>query len=176
MLVKSLVALLAISASASPIKRDAATVLSDLETIVSEVGTFQTDFDNWDGSVDSEVSVLFADYLALENDLNTAISDTEAVSSLTDSETSSITNELEALGPALMVALEVMMLKQPDVVAAGSEALWLTILETLDGDFNTLAADLGTLATTTTATEAQGVVFTDVDTAFASAIAAYSES
>ncbi|OJJ47253.1 hypothetical protein ASPZODRAFT_151775 [Penicilliopsis zonata CBS 506.65] len=175
MLAKSLVAaLLAASlASASPVtKRDAATVLSDLETILTEVEAVETAFADWDGDALGALTLLTY-YDDLSSDLETAITDTEATSTLSTSDSSSITSEVETLGPSILAALAAIVAKESDAAAAGIQSTLLSSLETLESETNTLGADLEAIATTTDA-ETIASVLTEVDAAFSSAIAAYS--
>lgn len=107
MLAKSLLAaLLAVSTTASPIiKRDAATVLSDLETILSDVETLNSVVSSWDGSLLTALTIL-TDYNNLKSALDTAITDTEATSTLSDSDSSSITSEVQTLGASIVTTLD----------------------------------------------------------------------
>ncbi|PWY87337.1 hypothetical protein BO94DRAFT_585885 [Aspergillus sclerotioniger CBS 115572] len=174
MLAKSLLAaLLAVSATASPIiKRDAATVLSDLETILSDVETLDSVVSSWDGSLLTALTIL-TDYNNLKSALDTAITDTEATSTLSDSDSSSITSEVQTLGTSIVATLDTIIDKESVAASAGVSSTLLSSVETLQTSTNTLGADLEAIATSSDAETIASVV-TEVDAAFSSAIAAYS--
>ncbi|RAK97630.1 cell wall mannoprotein 1 family protein [Aspergillus ibericus CBS 121593] len=175
MLTKSLLAtLLAVSvATASPItKRDASTVLSDLKTILSDVETLESVVSTWDGSLLTALTIL-TDYNNLKSALDTAITDTAATSALSDSDSSSITSEVQTLGTTIVATLDTIIDKESVAASAGVTSTLLSSIETLETDTNTLGADLEAIATSTDA-ETIASVLSEVDAAFSSAVAAYS--
>ncbi|PYI06446.1 hypothetical protein BO78DRAFT_368804 [Aspergillus sclerotiicarbonarius CBS 121057] len=175
MLTKSLLtALLAVSlATASLItKRDASTVLSDLETVLSDVETLESVVSSWDGSLLTAVSIL-SDYNDLKSALDTAITDTEATSTLSDSDSSSITSEVQTLGASIVATLDTIIDKESVAASAGVTSTLLSSIETLETNTDTLGADLEAIATSTDS-ETIASVLSEVDAAFSSAVAAYS--
>lgn len=175
MLAKSLAtAVLAITvANSAPVKkRDGATILSDLETIGTTLSTLESAVSSWSGSLLTALGIL-VDYDDLSSDLTTAISDTEATTSLTDAESSSITDEIVTLGPSIVATLDVIIEKESVASDDGLKSDLLSALETLQTKTNELGADLEDLATSTDA-ETIASVISSVDAAFASATAAYS--
>ncbi|OJJ42527.1 hypothetical protein ASPZODRAFT_137167 [Penicilliopsis zonata CBS 506.65] len=175
MIAKSLVAaLLAVSlASASPIaRRDAATVLSDLETVLSDTEALESSVSSWTGSLLAGLEIL-VEYDDLKSALDTAITDAAATSTLSDADSSSITSEIETLGPVIIATLDAITDKESDAADDGVASDLLSSIETLQTKTSTLAADLEAIATTTDA-ETIASVLSSVDAAFSSAIAAYS--
>lgn len=101
MSIKSLVVLFLSLAAASPLaKRDAATVLADLNTISTDLSTLDTAVQGFDGNILNALPIA-NDESTVENDLKQAISDTDASSAFSTSDSSSVTSAVTALEPSI---------------------------------------------------------------------------
>lgn len=79
----------------------------------------------------------------------------------------------DTLGPDIIAALDALTAREADFDALGLNSLVVSDLETLQNDTDALGAALVTLSSTDVQAEAEAVI-TEVDAAFASAIAVFS--
>ncbi|KAH8702160.1 cell wall galactomannoprotein [Talaromyces proteolyticus] len=87
--------------AASPLaRRDASTVLADLKTIGTNVGTLITAIKNFDGTLVGTVPIT-TDESTVEPDIKKAITDTTASSAFSAADSSSVTPYLLSLIPEI---------------------------------------------------------------------------
>jgi Hydrophobic surface binding protein A len=88
--------------SAGPIVKRS--VLTDLETVYTDVSTLNSDITGWDGSLLTALPLL-DDVSTLETDIKTATTDTEDSSAFDDSDSASVTSEVESLQTLIATTL-----------------------------------------------------------------------
>ncbi|KAL1970821.1 hypothetical protein VTN77DRAFT_2655 [Rasamsonia byssochlamydoides] len=162
-------------ATASPVafsKRDAATVLADLSTLSNDLSTLDTAVEGFDGNILNALPIA-SDESTVENDIKQAISDTDASSAFSTSDSSSVTSAVTALEPSINKTISDLVAKKAEFTSAGVDSLVLQDLENLQNLTDTLSTSLQAKVTSSDAsTIASGT--TALDAAFASAIAVYS--
>ncbi|KAJ4412951.1 hypothetical protein N0V82_008634 [Gnomoniopsis sp. IMI 355080] len=154
-------------------KRDVATVLTNLENIDTQTETLTAAINAWDASLLGALGVQ-SDVTNLETAITDATTEaeTEAQASSADS-TTILSYVSDTLNPDIVAALDALTARESDFSALSLNSLVLTDLETLQNDTDALGAALINVASSDTQAEAATLV-SDIDAAFASAIAVFS--
>ncbi|RJE18354.1 hypothetical protein PHISCL_09313 [Aspergillus sclerotialis] len=153
-------------------RRDASTVIADLNTISADIADFDAAVNVFDGSLAQALAIQTKEN-KMEDDIQTAIGHTQSSAAFTTAESTAVTNTLLDLEPDILSSLNLVVSKKTLFVKAGVKSLVHLDLQNLkaktDGMSTALqakvtAADKATIASHTV----------DVDAAFNSAISAFS--
>ncbi|VDB92430.1 unnamed protein product [Peniophora sp. CBMAI 1063] len=127
---------LAVSASATPFKRDAATVERDIAAISAQVGTLNaaiTRFGNSKSATDADA--IHRDSQELEGRINKATADTRNSKDFNEDEGRTILREFQALAPEIVATLQNLDNQHHNLAAErGRDAVVESDLKTLNGD------------------------------------------
>ncbi|EAW19341.1 mannoprotein [Aspergillus fischeri NRRL 181] len=167
-----LATLIGVAISGPLVARDAATILSDLNTIKTGINTLTQHFNEFTGDLSQALAAQAVEQ-QLESDIDKATSDAKATSALSAADSTSVTNALLGLKPDIVTSLDAIVAKKPQVDSAGVGSLVLADLNALQSKTDTLSGALQDIATATDKeTIASGTQ--EIDAAFSSAIAVFS--
>jgi len=172
-------ALLATTALAAITKRTVAAIEADLNTITTDVKKLDTDinaFPDTGGSLLAALAI-HTDATTLESDLNKATNDTTATPGpLSETDAQTILGLVNTVSPIIQDALSKIVAKKPAFTAlpiGGIPALILSDLKTLNNDTMAFEKALVAIAPADLIPTAN-MIISQINAAFASAIAAYS--
>ncbi|CAN8100250.1 unnamed protein product [Discula destructiva] len=166
--------LLATAITAATIfNRDVATVQANLATIDTDTKSLTAAITAWDASVLGALGIQ-SDVTTLETAITSATTEAKTESQASSTDSTTILDYVgDTLNPDIITSLNALTARKSDFVAAGVTSLVLSDLQTLKSDTDNLGAALTTIASSDT--EAQAVtLISDIDAAFASAIAVFS--
>ncbi|KAE8154669.1 hypothetical protein BDV25DRAFT_135588 [Aspergillus avenaceus] len=152
--------------------RDAATVLTDLRKVHTDLDTLSQAIVAYNGGLVAALDIHRKETI-VERDLEQATSDTNAAGPFTASESTMITNSLLELEPNVKLSLDTLVKKKPLADQAGISRIVRMDLQNLQTKTGILSTALQSKATEpdkrTLATKTE-----ELDRAFASAVAAFS--
>ncbi|KAF8862307.1 hydrophobic surface binding protein-like protein A [Acephala macrosclerotiorum] len=157
------------SASALTIgKRDAATILSDISTIDTNVNALTTAANNYNGGILAALPITSAES-TLENSIKQGTTDAQATSQLSSADAQSIIAAINTLIPDIATSLTAVENKKADFASDGLTSIVLGDLNSLKNDTDAFADALIAIASADTETEAQSQKAT-IDSDFQAAI------
>ncbi|PLB51329.1 hypothetical protein P170DRAFT_509323 [Aspergillus steynii IBT 23096] len=151
--------------------RDASAVQSDLAKIATDLRTLTTAVNGYTGGLTAALQIQTKES-AVEDDINKAITDTNAASAFTASESSAITAALVGLEPDIDSSLTALVSKKSLFVSAGVVSIVQLDLNNLKTKTDSLSTALQNKATSTDKATIKSKT-AELDAAFDSAIAAY---
>ncbi|KAH7377587.1 hydrophobic surface binding protein A-domain-containing protein [Cadophora sp. MPI-SDFR-AT-0126] len=167
---KSSVVILALAATgnAAILARDAATVLSDIETLNSNTQSLTTAVNSFSGI--SDAAGLIAAESGLSDAINKATTDAKATTSVSDSEGSSILDAVKNFIPNIVAALNAVVSKDTAFTSAGVQSVVAGDIASLRTEASDFAAAL--IAAAPEGAKAGGnAAASCIDAAFENAIA-----
>ncbi|PMD42304.1 hypothetical protein L207DRAFT_580970 [Hyaloscypha variabilis F] len=159
-------------ATCTPIEqRSAATVLTDLATIGTDLSTLTAAVEAYTGGL-TEALTIATDESTLDTAINQATTDATAASDFSTSDSTSVVAAVASLTPQITSGLSALTAKESLFAASDLASLVLSLLQTLQTDTDALGAALQAKAQSTDVATLE-TYQTEIDAAFASTIAAY---
>jgi hypothetical protein len=167
------VALYATAVFGAVIRRDAATILADLQAIDNSTNTLTSTINSWDGSTVGAIGIATAAN-NVGDQVDTANEDAqgEVVQSSDDSATI-ITYIVNTGEPGIAASLDALAAREADFAIAGVASVVLSTLDSLKNKTDAYGASLLNITAADQQSAAQAVL-TKLDGDFAAAIAAFS--
>ncbi|KAJ9241009.1 hypothetical protein DTO169E5_3704 [Paecilomyces variotii] len=163
--------MIGVSFSAPLFKREAATVLSDLDTISKNLALLDSNILNFDGSRSDTIPLSDSTWTVMR-DLNKTILDTNKSATFDPTDSVTVTEASVALEPMILRSLNDISAKHSKLVSANQGGVAFARLESLRTLTDQLARALEKKVTVTNASNIASVT-SDVDSAYSSAIALY---
>ena len=138
-----IILLLAASAIAAVIPRDAATIEKDLKTLNSDTSNLHTAINNYNGGGAINAIPIQNAEQTLDKAINNADTDTKSSAAINDADTKTILVFIKnTLEPNLAATLKALVTKKADFSKDGFTGIVLSDLQTLKKDSDTFGADL----------------------------------
>jgi hypothetical protein len=114
-----LATLIGVAISGPLLVRDTATILSDLNTIDSDIATLTKQFNEFTGDLMQALQTQMVEQ-QLERDIDKATADTKATSALSAADSTSVTNAILGLKPDIIGSLDAIVAKVPPPLSPSS--------------------------------------------------------
>lgn len=161
----------ATAALASPVKRTVAQVEADITDIGNKVTALDNAIKSYTGGAIAALSI-HSDAQALESSLNSATTDVQGTTGVSEADGQAILNQVNAIVPTIQDSLKQIAAKEPALKSAGVASIAKSDLSTLATDSDNFANALIAAAPADLKAQGQSIKST-IDSAFATAEAAF---